>query len=348
MRHHPGGRTAQSDPPCHLDREIVAIEKHQMPGMLRLPQVTVARRNRILRRRLIWGADSAAGSRTGRVIRAYSSGAVSGQLTPCFTGAQTCPATAGIDHAGQDHRNDRRHAANQRRGVARHRGRPDPGLSHPICPRPRRRRLRPRARRLHRIVRRRLPRRAARRGAYQAARLSGGASAGIRRADLDGAQDRDVRPSDQRPARRAHHHRQDRRRAAGRWRLQPEGRALQARRGISRIDEAHLGERKAVRFRRRILPRQGRLLRCAPAAAAASAVVLRRRLRWRARDGRQTLRRLCHLRRAAEVDARAHRELPRPGRGFRTNAGLQCLAPPDHRRRAKATPGTRPTGFSRR
>ena len=40
MRHHPGGRTAQSDPPCHLDRKIVAVEKHQMPGMLRLPQVT--------------------------------------------------------------------------------------------------------------------------------------------------------------------------------------------------------------------------------------------------------------------------------------------------------------------
>ena len=194
------------------------------------------------------------------------------------------PATARIDHAGQDHRNDRRDAAEQRRGAACHRRRAvDRTISTQYA----------RAHddagfdlalvgytassaegflvALHAA------------SAHQAARLSGGASAGIRCADPDGPQDRDVRSSDQRPARRPHHHRQDRRRAAGRWRLQPEGRALQARRGISRIDEAHLGERTAVRFRRRILPRQGRLLRCAPAAAAASAVVLRRRLRWRAR-----------------------------------------------------------------
>ena len=49
-----------------------------------------------------------------------------------------------------------------------------------------------------------------------------------------------------------------------------------------------------------------------------------------------------------EVHARAHRELPRPGRGFRADAGLQRLASPDHRRDAKAKPGTRPTGFWRR
>ena len=79
-------------------------------------------------------------------------------------------------------------------------------------------------------------------------------------------------------ARRAHHHRQDRRRAAGRRRLQPEGRALSARRGVSRIDAACLVERAAVRFLRRVLSRQRRAFRCAPAAEAASAAFLRRRL----------------------------------------------------------------------
>ena len=105
---------------------------------------------------------------------------------------------------------------------------------------------------------------------------------------------------------------------------------------------------QAVRFRRRILPRQGRLLRCAPAAAAASAAVLRRRLRWRARDGRQALRRLRHLRRAAALDARAHRRAsaPRP-RPFGRTPGFNVSLRPIIADDARATPGTRPTGSSR-
>ena len=91
---------------------------------------------------------------------------------------------------------------------------------------------------------------------------------------------------------------------------------------------------KPFDFSGRVLPGQGRRLRRPAAAAAASAVVLRRRLRWRADDGRQALRRLRHLRRAAEVDARAHRRAsaprPRPSAGRRR---LQCVAAPDHRRR---------------
>ena len=87
---------------------------------------------------------------------------------------------------------------------------------------------------------------------------------------------------------------------------------------------------RAFRFCRRVLSRQWRTFRCAPAAKAASAVVLRRRFRRRADDGRAALRRLCDLCRAAEVDARAHGPVSRPGRRLRTGAGFQRFGAPDH------------------
>ncbi len=69
----------------------------------------------------------------------------------------------------------------------------------------------------------------------------------------------------------------------------------------------------------------------APAAAAAPALVLRRRLAGRARDGCKILRRLCDLCRAARRDARAHGGIPRPGGRVRTQRRLQRIGAPDHR-----------------
>ena len=72
-------------------------------------------------------------------------------------------------------------------------------------------------------------------------------------------------------------------------------------------------------------------------------VVLRRRFRRRAGNGRPALRRLRDLCRAARLDARAHAGVSRPRGGVRTDAGISMSRSARSSRRAKARPGTRPT-----
>ena len=131
----------------------------------------------------------------------------------------------------------------------------------------------------------------------------------------------------------AHHHRQERRRAGGRRRLRAQGRALPPRRGIPRSDEARLDERAALRFRGRVLPGARRASpTCSPLQQPHPLLFFGGSSEGALAMGAQALRRLRHLRRAAGVDARAHRRVPRAGRGLRPHAGLQHVVPADHRR----------------
>ena len=128
----------------------------------------------------------------------------------------------------------------------------------------------------------------------------------------------------------------------------PKVRALQARRGISRIDEAHLAERAAVRFLRRVLPGQGRASDVRPlqqphpllffGGASDGALEMGARLcdvyAIYAEPLASTRERIASFR----TQAAAFGRLP----GF--NVSLRPIIAAD----AKARPGTRPTGFWRR
>ena len=162
----------------------------------------------------------------------------------------------------------------------------DPAFIARFAQRPRRGRLRSRAGWLRLDRRRRLRGHRACGGGHDAARLPHRASSGIRGADARRAQGGHARPRHRRPHRPAHHHGRQRCRAAARRRLPRPRCAVSAHRRVPRSATAHVGEREAVRLRRRVLSGARCVLRGETVAAPGDSDLLRRRLGPRP-DGRR-------------------------------------------------------------
>ena len=139
----------------------------------------------------------------------------------------------------------------------RSRGRHRPRLRAPFRPRPRGRRLRPRADRLRLVPAGRHPGGRVCREPHRPARLPDRAPSRVRGADAGGPHVRDPGPVLRRPDRRARHHRRQRRRAAPRRRLPAQGRALRPHRRVPRHPQAGVDLGRAVQLRGPVLPDRG-------------------------------------------------------------------------------------------
>ena len=196
--------------------------------------------------------------------------------------------------------------------------------------------LRFRSGRILRLRRRRFCHRALCRRPHRADQVPDRAPAGLGGAGAGGAAGRDLRPAHAGADVAAYHRRHQRRGPGQRRRLPAQERPLPPRRRVSRRDAQALDQRRPDRPQGRVLPRRGRLFRHQAVSAALPAAVLRRLVGRRAGDGRQALRRVRDLRRAAQGDAGAGRRIsagaPRPsgaasastcrcGRSWRTTEG---------------------------
>ncbi len=217
-----------------------------------------------------------------------------------------------------------------------------------LCPRPRNGRLRPdpRAASLDRPVGDADDR--VRGGRDRAHPLHARASPWLHRADARRAADRDARPVQPRPARRALHLRRLGQRAAARRRFPRSRRTLCAHRRIPGHPAADLDGTAAVRSRRRALPVQAGFLGSEAVPAAACADLLRRCVGRGARGGRQARGRLRAVGRIARPGARPDDARARRSREARPPGALLRVVPPDPRGDRGRSMGARTASSTKR